>query len=101
MPFQARHGSMEHVQEPGKFLFFISTYFVKFHFEKALSILNNQCLEGRRVLASKTSVVWRRRIERACWTIQTHSDELNWARRQTFHELNSLSLVHLIKFHQP
>ena len=31
------------------------------------------------------------------WTIQTHSDELNWARRQTFHELNSLSLVPLMK----
>ena len=31
------------------------------------------------------------------WTIQTHSDELNWARRQTFHELNSLSLVRLMK----
>ena len=31
------------------------------------------------------------------WTTQTHSDELNWARRQTFHELNSLSLVRLMK----
>ena len=44
MPFQARHGSMEHAQQPGKFLFFISTYLRKFHFERALSILNNQCL---------------------------------------------------------
>ena len=41
MPFQARHGPMEHAQEPGKFCFFISTYFLKVHFEKALSILNN------------------------------------------------------------
>ena len=44
MPFQARHGSMEHAQEPGKFWFFISAYFLKFHFEEAFSILNNQCL---------------------------------------------------------
>ena len=44
MPFQAPHGLMEHAQEPGKFLLFISAYFIKFHFEKALSILNNQCL---------------------------------------------------------
>ena len=29
--------------------------------------------------------------------MQTHSDELNWDRRRTFHELNSLSLVHLMK----
>ena len=41
MPFQARHGLMEHAQEPGKFLFFISAYFLKFHLEKALSILDN------------------------------------------------------------
>ena len=32
------------------------------------------------------------------WTIQTHLDELNRARRRTFHEINSLSLVRLIKF---
>ena len=44
MPFQARHGSMKHAQEPGKYLLFISAYFLKFYFEKALSILNNQCL---------------------------------------------------------
>ena len=36
--------------------------------------------------------------DRTCWTsIQTHSDELNWARRWTFHERNSLSLVRLMK----
>ena len=29
--------------------------------------------------------------ERTCWTIQTHWDDFNWARRRTFHELNSLS----------
>ena len=44
MPFQVRRGSMEHAQEPGKFLLFISAYFLKFHFQKAFSILNNQCL---------------------------------------------------------
>ena len=35
----------------------------------------------------------------ARWTIQTHLDELNWDRRRTFYELNSLtvSLVHLMK----
>ena len=32
-----------------------------------------------------------KQTERTCWTIQTHSDELNWARCGTFHELNSLS----------
>ena len=41
MPFQARHGLKEHTQKHGKFLFLIFTYFLKFHFEKALSILNN------------------------------------------------------------
>ena len=30
-------------------------------------------------------------------TIRTHSDELNWARRRTLHELDSLSLVQHIK----
>ena len=30
--------------------------------------------------------------------IETHSDELNWARRRNFHELNSLSLVRLMKW---
>ena len=30
-------------------------------------------------------------------TIQTHSDELNWARSRNFHEINSLSLVCLMK----
>ena len=35
--------------------------------------------------------------DRTCWTIQTHSDELNWARRRTFHEVNSISLVRLMK----
>ena len=28
------------------------------------------------------------RIERVGLSIQTHLDELNWARRRTFHELN-------------
>ena len=32
-----------------------------------------------------------------CWTILTHSDEVNWNRRWTFHELNSLSLVRLMQ----
>ena len=35
--------------------------------------------------------------DRTCWKIQTHSDELNWARRRTFHEVNSISLVRLMK----
>ena len=35
--------------------------------------------------------------DRTCWTIQTHSDELNWARRRSFHELNLLSLLRLMK----
>ena len=38
-----------------------------------------------------------KQTDRACWTTQTHSDERNSARRQTFHELNSLSLVRLMK----
>ena len=38
--------------------------------------------------------VWSRRIERVG---RSHSDKLNWARRRTFHELNSLSLVRLKK----
>ena len=38
--------------------------------------------------------VWNRRIE--C-VGRSHSDELNWVRRRTFHELNSLSLVRLMK----
>ena len=38
-----------------------------------------------------------KQMDRMCWTIQIHSDELNWARRRTFHELNSLSLVFLMK----
>ena len=52
-----------------------------------------------------------KRMPRTCWTIQTHSYGLNWARRPTFQELNSLSLVRLLKsstlgpgltrFHQP
>ena len=25
--------------------------------------------------------------DRTCWTIQTHSDELNWAKHQSFHDL--------------
>ena len=38
-------------------------------------------------------------IFRWCWTFQTHSGELtcNWGRGRTFHELNSLSLVRLMK----
>ena len=35
--------------------------------------------------------------DRKCWTIQTHSDELNWAKRRTCHERNSLSLVRIMK----
>ena len=38
-----------------------------------------------------------KQTNRTCWTIQTHSDELNWARRRTFHELNTLSLIRLMK----
>ena len=38
-----------------------------------------------------------KQTDRTCWTIQTHSDKLNWARRQTFHELNSLNVVPLMK----
>ena len=34
---------------------------------------------------------------RMCWTIQTHWDELDWARRRTSRELNSLSLVPIKK----
>ena len=29
-------------------------------------------------------------MDRTCWTIQTHSEDLHSARRRTFHELNSL-----------
>ena len=36
-----------------------------------------------------------KQTDRTSWTIQSHSDELNWARRPTFHELNSLCLDHL------
>ena len=36
-------------------------------------------------------------MDRTCWTLQTHLDLLNWARRRTFLELNSLSLIRLIK----
>ena len=35
--------------------------------------------------------------DRTCWTIQTHSEELNWASRRTFHEINLLRLVRLTK----
>ena len=40
----------------------------------------------------KIETIFRRSIRlkqtgRTCWTIQSHSDELNWARRRTFHEL--------------
>ena len=34
-----------------------------------------------------------KQTERTCWTIQTHSEELNRARRQTFHELNLVRLM--------
>ena len=34
---------------------------------------------------------------RTCWSIQTHLDELNCNRRRTYHELNPLSLVCLMK----
>ena len=38
-----------------------------------------------------------KQTNRTCWTIQTHSDELKWARHRTqFHELTPLSLVRLI-----
>ena len=29
-------------------------------------------------------------MDRMCWTIQTHSDKLDWPRHHTFHELNTL-----------
>ena len=35
--------------------------------------------------------------DRTCWTIQTHWDQLYRARRRTFHELNSLSFLRLMK----
>ena len=38
-----------------------------------------------------------KQTDTTCWTTQTHSDELNWARRRTFHGLNSLSLDCFIK----
>ena len=38
-----------------------------------------------------------KQMDRTCWTIQTHSDELKLARRWTLPELNSLSLVRLMK----
>ena len=38
-----------------------------------------------------------KQTETTCWTIPTHSYELNWAKRRTFHDLNSLSLVRLMK----
>ena len=38
-----------------------------------------------------------KQTDRTSWTIQTPSDELYRARRRTFHEVNSLSLVLLIK----
>ena len=38
-----------------------------------------------------------KQTDRTCWTIQIHSDKLNWARRPTFHELDSLSLIRLMK----
>ena len=38
-----------------------------------------------------------KQTDRACWTIQTHSDELNWPSRRTCQELNSLSFVCLMK----
>ena len=41
--------------------------------------------------------IHRKQTHRTCWTIETHSDELTWARRGTFHELISLSLVRLMK----
>ena len=34
-----------------------------------------------------------KQTDRTCGTIQTHPDELNWARRRTLHERNSLSLM--------
>ena len=38
-----------------------------------------------------------KQTNRTCWTIQTHSEELNRARRRTFHEPKSGSLVRLEK----
>ena len=38
-----------------------------------------------------------KQTDRTCWTIQTHSDKPNWARRRTFHECNSPNLVRLMK----
>ena len=39
-----------------------------------------------------------KQTERTCWTIQTHSDEPTWARRRTFHGLNSLKFSHVSYF---
>ena len=44
-----------------------------------------------------TGDVFQCNVERTCWMIQTHSDEVNLGRRRTFHELNSLSLARLMK----
>ena len=38
-----------------------------------------------------------KQTDSACWTIQIHLDEHNWARRRIFHEVNLLSLVSLMK----
>ena len=38
-----------------------------------------------------------KQTNRTCGTIQAHSDELNWANSRTFHELNSLRWIHLMK----
>ena len=38
-----------------------------------------------------------KQTDTTCWTIQTYSDELNWTRRGTFHELNSPNRVRLMK----
>ena len=76
----------------------------------ALVFIPNWCLEGRNKFFLVRRM-WRsivpdtifrcfirlKQKDRTCWTIQTHSDGRNWARRRHFHELNSLSLVCLIK----
>ena len=38
-----------------------------------------------------------KQTDRTRWTIQAHTDELNWERRRNFHDLNSLSLIRLMK----
>ena len=43
------------------------------------------------------TILRHKQTDGTCWTIQTRSDELNWARGRSYHEPNSLSLVRLMK----